>query len=131
MVQPASDNRGFAALVGVLLFGTVAVTIASALLLSGIRSARIVLAARQGYEAKALAQACADVALSTIHGDADFTGAGSLTLGNGSCTYTVNNTGGEARTVSVSSSVGNIMKSFDIRLDDVSPLINVVSWDEV
>ncbi len=131
MVLRASDNRGFAALVGVLIFGGFAIAITSAMVYSGMRSKQSSLVLRQSYEAKAIGRACADTALRSIHDNTSYTGSGSVTLGTGSCTYTVTNGGGAVRTVSVTSTVGRITKAFTIVTSQVSPTIVVSSWREV
>lgn len=131
MVLRASDNRGFAALIGVLIFGGFAITITSALVFSGMRSMQSSLVLRQSYEAKAIARACADTALRSIHDNTTYTGSGSVTLGTGSCTYSVVNSGGAVRTVSVSATVGRITKALTIVTSQVLPTIQISSWREV
>ena len=131
MVLRVLDNRGFAALVGVLIFGGFAVTITSALVFSGTRSMQSSLVLRQSYETKAIARACADTALRAIHDNTSYTGSGSVTLGTGSCTYTVTSGGGAVRTVNVSATVGRITKALTIITDQVLPTIHVASWREV
>ena len=131
MVLRASDNRGFAALVGVLIFGGFAIAITSAMMYSGMRSKQSSLVLRQSYEAKAIGRACADTALQSIHDNTSYTGSGSVTLGTGSCTYTVTSGGGAIRTISVTSTVGRITKTFTIVTSQVSPTIVVSSWREV
>ncbi len=131
MVLLASDNRGFAALIGVLIFGGFCITIATSMVLSATRSMQTSLAMRQSYEAKAVAEACADIALQAIHDDTGYTGTGGTTLGMGTCTYTVTDNGGSTRTVDVSASVGRIVKTFVITTDQVSPTIHIASWSEI
>ncbi len=108
MALQLSDNRGFAALIGVLIFGGFCVTIAASMVFSATRSMQTSLVLRQSYEAKAVAEACAEIALQAIHDNTGYTGTGGMSLGTGSCTYTVTDNGGEVRTVDVSSSVGRI-----------------------
>ncbi len=131
MGLPAHDNQGFAALIGVLVFGVVAVTSASALVFASMRSTQASLATRQYYEAKAVASACAEVALRSLHDNTSYTGSGSITLGTGSCTYTVTSGGGANRTVSVAATVARITKNILIEIDQVSPTIHLSSWREV
>lgn len=131
MALRASDNRGFAALVGVLIFGGFAIAITSAMMYSGMRSKQSSLVLRQSYEAKAIGRACADTALQSINDNTSYTGSGSVTLGTGSCTYTVTSGGGAVRTISVTATVGRITKAFTIVTSQVSPTIVVSSWREV
>lgn len=130
MALQASDNRGFAALVGVLMFGGFAITVVSAMVFSGMRSMQSSLAMRQSYEAKAVLHACAETALQSIHDNTGYTGSGSVTLGSGSCTYTVTSSGGSVRTVSVSATVGRIVKALTVTTDQLSPMLHISSWNE-
>ena len=131
MALQVSDNRGFAALIGVLIFGVLAVTTASTLMFAGIQTAKSSLLLRQSYEAQGVADACAEVALRALHDNTSYTGSAMLTLGTGSCTYTVTNLGGVARAVDVTATVARITKTISIEIDQVSPVINISSWREV
>ena len=131
MVPQASNNRGFAALIGVLVLGVVSSTMATALVFSGTRSLQSSLALRQSYEAKAIARACADIALRQIHDSASWTGTGSLTLGSGSCSYAVASSGGSVRTVSVTATVSNVTRKLLISTSAIIPRILISSWREV
>lgn len=122
------NNQGFAALVGVLVFGAIAVSIASTLALSGVRAARSFLALRQGYEAKAAARTCAETALAALQQDTGYTGSGSITVGDASCTYVVTATGGSTRDVSATATVGTVVRSMRVTLDQVTPALHVSSW---
>lgn len=124
-------QKGFAALIGVLVLGAVSATVASTLVFSSTRSLQASLALRQYYEAKGIARACADVALRQIHDNLAYTGSGSVTLGTGSCTYSVVNSGGSVRTISVTATVSNVTKRLLITTSALSPRIVVSSWREV
>lgn len=131
MDRQACNNRGFAALIGVLVLGSVAVATASALAFAGTRSLEASLALRQSYEAKGIARACAEVALRQIHDNVLYTGSGSVTLGAGSCDYAVANSGGSVRTISVTSTVANVTRRLLVSTSAVSPNVVVASWREV
>ncbi len=131
MDPQACNNRGFAALIGVLVLGIVSATAASALVFSSTRSLEASLGLRQYYEAKGIARACADVALRQIHDNLAYTGSGSVTLGAGSCTYSVANSGGSVRTISVTATVANVTKKLLISTSSLSPKILISSWREV
>jgi len=126
-----SENRGFAALIGVLVLGAVAATAASTLVFASTRSLQASLALRQSYEAKGIARACAEVALRQIHDNVLYTGTGSVTLGAGSCEYAVANSGGGVRTIDVTATVSNVTKKLLISTSAVSPNVVTSSWREV
>jgi len=78
-----------------------------------------------------LTDACAEEALQQIHDSNPFTGSGSLSIGQGTCSYTVTNTGGQGRSVIASGTVGTTVRRVQITIDQVNPAINVTSWQEV
>lgn len=134
MDQQACDNncqKGYIALITVLVTGAVGVAIAISLLLLGLGSSRTSFALEQSNQAKALANACSEEALQQIRDSTPFTGTGNLTLGQGTCIYTVTSQGGQSRTITSTGTVGTIIRKVNIILDKISPSINVTSWQEV
>lgn len=79
----------------------------------------------------ALAQACAEEGLQQIRDNTAYTGTGTLTLGAGSCSYTVANTGGTTRTVVTSGTVGTVVRKVSVAISGYSPRIVVTLWQEV
>lgn len=130
MVLPHFD-KGFATLVSVLLVGAIGLTIAVSLVLLGIGVSRTSFASEQSYQAKAMADACAEEALQQIHDSTPFTGSGSLTLGQGSCSYSVTSQEGQNRTIIVGGLVGTMTRRARIVIDQINPTIQVTSWQEI
>ena len=85
----------------------------------------------QSNQAKALANACAEEALQQIRDSTPFTGTGNLTLGQGSCNYTVTSGGGQNRTIASTGTVGSIVRKVKTTIDKINPGINITSWQEV
>jgi len=123
-------QNGFITLTSVLVVGAVGVAIATSLILLGLGSSRTSFAVEQSNQAKGLANACAEEALQQIRDSTPFTGSGNLTLGQGICTYTVTNQGGQNRTITSSGTVGSIIRKVKIIIDKINPTIQVVSWQE-
>ena len=126
-----SAEEGFATLVSVLLVGVIGLAISVSLLLLGLSSSRTSFAREQSYQAKALADACAEEALQQIHDSGPFTGSGTLTLGQGSCSYTVTSQGGANRTIIASGTVATMTRRVRIVINQINPTIGVTSWQEV
>ena len=124
-------QKGYIALVTVLVTGAVGMAIAVSLLSMGSSSTRTGLSLVQSNQAKALANACAEEALQQIHDSVSFEGTGSLTLGKGSCSYTVTALSFQSRTITASGTVGTIVRKVSIALDNITPNINITSWKEV
>lgn len=126
-----NKKSGYIALITVLVTGAVGVAIAVSLLLLGLGSSRTSFALEQSNQTKALANACAEEALQQIKDSTPFTGAGNLTLGQGSCNYTVTSGGAQNRTITSTGTVGTIIRKVKITIDKITPSINVTSWQEV
>lgn len=122
---------GYIALLAVLIVGAASVAIGLTLLLTGTDSQRSTLVSQQSAQARALASACAEEALQQIHDDTAFTGTNNLSLGQGTCTYTVTNTGGNARTIDVSGTVNSIVRKLKIYATISPSSISITSWQEV
>lgn len=126
-----NNRSGYITLISVLIVGAVGVAITLSIILLGVGSSRSSYAVEQSYQAKALANACAEEALQQIRDSLPFTGSGNLTLGQGACTYMVTNQGGQNRAIIASGTVGTIVRKVKIIIDKINPTIQVVSWQEV
>lgn len=125
------NQRGFIALITVLVTGAVGTAIAVSLLLLGLGSSRTSFALEQSNQAKALANACSEEALQQIRDSALFTGSNTFTFGQGTCSYTVTSQEGSNRTVTASGTVSTIIRKVKITIDQISPNINITAWQEV
>ena len=126
-----NTKAGFVTLISVLVVGAVGVAITLSIILLGLGSSRTSFAVEQSNQARALANACAEEALQQIRDSTPFTGTGNLSLGQGTCTYTVTSQGGQNRTITSSGTVGTILRKVKIIIDKITPNINVTSWQEV
>lgn len=122
---------GFITLISILVAGAVGLAITLSLILLGLGSARTSFAVERSNQAKALANACAEEGLQQIRNSTPFTGSGNLTLGQGTCTYTVTSQGGPNRTITASGTVGTIIRRVSITVNAINPLITPTSWQEV
>ena len=122
---------GYVALLSVLITGAACVAIATGLLMFGTDTQRAALVTQQSYQAQNLAATCGEEALQIIHDDTAFTGSGNLTVGQGTCTYTVNNTGGSNRTIVTTGTVNGIVRKLNIYATIGASSISITSWQEV
>lgn len=132
-------NKGFITLMATLLVLAVGLSVSVSLLMLGLGSSRTSFVIVQSYQATALANACAEESLQKIYDSMAvtppppptvFTGTGSLTIGQGSCSYTVTDTGGGTMNIITSGTVGTVIRKNQIILSSVSPL-TVSSWQEI
>ena len=124
-------NKGFITLISVLIVGVVGVAITVSLILLGLSSSRTSFAVEQSNQAKALANACAEEGLQQIRDSFIFTDSGNLSLGQGTCSYTVTDQGQQNRTIIASGVVGTITRKVRVIIDTINPTIQVVSWQEL
>ena len=126
-----NNQSGFITLMSVLVASAIVVAVSISLLLLGLGSSRTSFSQEQANQAKALANACTEEALQQIRDLSSYSGSGNITMGQGTCTYTVFNLGGSSRRVEASGSVGSVIKKVKIIINRIRPLINITSWQEV
>lgn len=124
-------QSGYIALMAVLIVGAAALAISLVLLTTSTDSQRSALVTQQSKQAQALAVACGEEALLAIHDDTAFTGTNNIILGQGSCDYTVTNTGANTRTTSVTATVNNATRRIQIYVTIGSSNISVTSWQDL
>jgi hypothetical protein len=124
------DDKGYVALLTVLIVGAATTAIALALLTIGTDSQRSSLVTQQSVQARQLANACAEEALQQIHDATSFVGTNTLTLGAGSCSYTVTNTGTTTRTITASGTVNTVARKLSVYATISASSISVTSWQE-
>lgn len=130
MAVPVSD-KGFVTLMSVLIASALGTAISISVIMLGLGSSRSSFAAEQSYQAKALADACAEEALQQIRSSNSFAGNGNLTFGQGSCSYTVVNNGGQNRTITSTGTVSTTVRKVSISINKITPKIIIASWQEV
>lgn len=122
-------SRGFATLIIVVLLGIVALTLALTLITSSAWSVKGSIDTRNSNKAKALVNACAEVALEAMRENNAYIGTSSVILGGNTCNYTISNTGGTTRGVAVSGTVNGITRNLNITTSAFNPLV-ISSWQE-
>ena len=122
---------GYITLLLVIITGAIGLATSISLLLLGVGSSKTSLSLEESNQAKALANACAEAALGQVRSSPAFSGGASLTLGRGSCSYSVTNLGGQNRLINASGTVGQVVRKIKINLNQITPKINLTSWQEV
>jgi len=125
------NQRGYITLLSTLFLVVIGGVVAGSIILLGLGSSKSSFALEQSNQAKALANACAEEGLQQIKNANNFSGTNTLTIGNGTCTYTVTRLGAQNRTVTSSGTVGTIIRKISIASDRRNPTINITSWQEV
>ena len=131
MVQQLSAKKGYITLLMVIIVGAIGVATGVSLLLLGVGSSRTSLSFEKSNQAKALSNACAEAALDQIRSSPSFSGSAGLTFGRGRCSYQVLNLGGQSRLINASGTVDEVVRKIKITLNQITPKINLTSWQEV
>ncbi len=129
ILKNLKNKKGFSTLLVVILLGSVAMTLALTLTTSSVWSIRASIDTRNSNKAKGLVNACAEVALEKIRESNNFVGTNSVTLSGNVCNYTVADTGGSTRSITVSGIVNGITRNLNITTSSFNPLI-ISSWEE-
>jgi hypothetical protein len=124
-------NSGYIALLSVIIVGAIATTIAVTFTLLGVGLSATSFAQEQASQARGLANACLEEGLQQIRSSIVYTGSGNLSIGQGTCSYTVTNLGGSNRLVIASSTVGTIIRKVQTNVTAITPTIVTSSWLEV
>ena len=130
-ILKCKNSPGYVTLISVLIVGATGAAITVSIILLGLGVSRTSLAYQQLHQAKALAHGCAEEALEQIRSSTSFTGTGGLTLGQGTCAYTVSNTGGQTRSIVTSGTVGTIIRRNSLTITAINPRIIVSTWQEI
>ncbi len=125
------NNHGFVTLIAVMVISAVGLSIALSLLLLGLGADRSSLVLSYAKEAESLAISCAEESLESIRKNISYTGTVNLTVGNGTCSSTVINTGGEGREIQATGIVDTTYARTRILINVVSNNINITTWERV
>jgi len=127
--QLENRNGGYITLMLVLIIGALGLGIAISLILRGIGISQSSLTEERSALSIAYAESCAENALGTIRGFTPFTGTGTQTFSNGTCSYLVTSSGGENRTIVASSTVQDIFRTLSISVTQINPTIVISGWN--
>lgn len=130
-IIPPVCAKGYVTLLAVLVVSALAVSIAlsfSGWAISAIKSGETSYASQKS---KAITQACAEQALLDIKNTPAKVGTYNLSLDAGTCSYTLINNGGNNRTLQITGLFKNVTRKVLITLNQISPKINLTSWQEV
>jgi len=123
-------NKGYIGLLSVLFVGAIGAVVATTIMLLGLASSRSSLALVQSGQAKALANACAEEGLLQIRTFLPFSGIGTLSMGQGSCNYSVTKGSGQNRTVTANGFVGTIVRKVSVSVTQINPQV-LSTWQEI
>jgi len=121
---------GYVILLATLMVGSISLATATVLLSRGSDRTKSALVTQQAGQARQLATACAEEAMQTLRANTNYAGTSNLTLGAGSCTYTVVNSGGTARTISSVGTVSSVVRRQQVNATIGTSSITITSWQD-
>lgn len=125
-------ERGYIALISVLIIGAASLTIATALLITGSDAQQENIARQQSMKARNAAAGCIEEAMQQIHDNTAFTATNTaVTIADASCTYTVTNTGSTTRTVVSTSTNGTVVRKIQVYVTINASSLSISSWQEI
>ena len=132
--QQRLQEGGYIAVMTVLILCAVATAIGVTLLWTGTDAQRLTLGEQQSRQAHALAVACGQEALQQIHDNLAFTATNaSMSLGQGTCKYSVGVAGGagSTRLVSAAGTVGNVTRKVQTSVTVNASTITAGTWKDM
>ncbi len=125
------EQEGYITLMSTLIVGAIGLLVAVSHIQIGISAGKTVLAQEKGTQARAFSAACVEQALEEIRENISYAGTDNLSFALGSCSFTVIDEGGENRRIQAVGTAGDSISRILVIVDQVSPRINVSSWNDV
>jgi hypothetical protein len=126
----SANQRGYAVLLATIVLTSLGLVVAGSVLLAGanfLKSGRL---SQQSAQARALANACTELAIQTVAVTPTFTGPGNATFNSGTCNYTASIVSGNDRTIQATGTVGTVVRKVRVTYT-TTPSLQVTEWQEV
>jgi hypothetical protein len=132
-INKLKNEEGYVALMSVLIISAIGVIVSLSLLIGGMSYQRSVLALEQEYSTRALAKACANVALNKIRLNADYLGDENIVFDYGSCLILPINKNQNTYSINTQGVVDSFLhKNKIVVLRNTDPVsLSIQSWQEV
>lgn len=130
LCQKPSRARAFSTLFIVIILGAISLSVILSISTSSVWSIKGSTDTKNANISKALVNSCAEVALEVMRENNSYTGTNSEILNGNTCTYTVSNTGGTTRSITVSGVVNGVTRKLNITTSTFNPLV-VSTWQEI
>ena len=125
-------NNGFIALISILIIGAVILTVSIGVSLRSIGETTMSLDQQESRKALALANLCAETALMRLESVLNYGGSESIMIDGETCDILlVTGSGNLSRTVKTQSTVSGYTRKIKVEVSQVSPIMQISSWEEV
>lgn len=132
MDQPLfiKSSHGFVVLFIVIIMGSASLALSLWMTTSSFWSIVSNRNDTKSHQARAYANACAELALENMRNNNNFIGASNGIIDGNICNYSVSNLGGNNRSIAVSADVGTVTRRLQIYTSGFNPII-ISSWKDV
>jgi hypothetical protein len=125
-------RKGYIALVSVILMSALGLAIMLSVIAAGVDASKTDFSLQQSGGARSLASSCAEEALQKILETSTTSSSGNLTIGSGTCSYSITSTSSsQIITVSATGVLGTVTSKIRVVLATTTPGITLSSWEEV
>lgn len=125
-------KRGFTTITSVIILMVASVLIITSTIVISGDSFKSSYTSLSAIEAKGLAHSCAEIAINKLKLDNAYSGSESLSLNGESCNIAaITGTGNTNREINTYSTVRNVTRKVNVKIDTVNPTTIITSWDEV
>ena len=125
---------GYVALMSVIILGVVGVLITTTLYMTGIESVQSSDLYIKSYQAKTLADACAEISIQKIINVPSTLESGNLVIGNSVCSFAITNGFSTVKYILSSANIDNVIRKVSVIVDPAqttpSHTIKILSWQE-
>lgn len=122
-----NKQKGFIALITVLIIGLLLLGIIMSIPLITTDNIKSTLALKKGVQARELAKSCAEITFLELQKDINYTGE-TLSLDSGSCIISVADST-DGKSISIEATAEDYTKTLLIEVEILGRSINIASWD--
>lgn len=125
-------RKGFIALTSILIIGVLILAISTGLSLRSISETKMSLGEQESHRALALANLCAEVAVMKLESVLNYSGNETVPISGETCDIiNVEGLGNSNRIVKTQSTVFGFTKKVKVVVSQISPVMQITSWEEV
>ena len=130
-MERSQKNKGYMIIITTLMVGLITTSLVVSSLIRSSNSSSNSLEQQNYLTAYNLAELCGEEALHTIRQDNTYASSTTINFDYGYCTIEVINKGSENRQINNEGFAGNSQTKIEIETDQITPQINIASWEEV
>lgn len=124
-------RAGMVTMLAVMIVAMVTLLVTVTMLLLGVGTAKTSIVVEKSWQAKSLANACAEEALQALRDVNSYSGSGERSFIQGKCNFVVINAVTSAEVQAWGTIDNNIVRKVKVVVDTFNPVMNIASWQEV